>query len=517
MSLINEPSNDPAPIESAVDSTGNFSQATSSLLISDSINSNELKEKSSTTSTEGASNQATDETIEADLIFARELDRTLNSEGAAIKTEHECESDLEFARRLQRQLDQEIPASQENDVIDVTEPIETFVIPDEDDDDEVIFVDQQNTSRTPWRGLDQSAVNAARITFVIDELGITYNPATSFDWKKHDMKLNINAIFKRLNKIYFNEPKCFANTEIGWTDSLEDKPARLRLLADKIQISLNQKMKLLPRIDLITHVIRVMLIIYIREKYDLANDIPAFKRNFSKALRHINSVWMTDIDDNSVLKFNHEIDKRCWYRCTGMCQNRSPFYGIYRSKSEPGGQNAWWMTHRTICSATLFRLYEVKKYVDNQPSSEEPFYCTNTKHRSVKIDLKTANKHLLKPTAVIDLASSNYNSSITYMNDIIDIQGQKTDNSYYYGRRLDESTIDKLGFKPADDFIKLFDRYLGVDYNGYMVKCPLCEEQVQRRLFSEHFDGCMGFSQKVEYKPVTSKWDEWPAAKRIKY
>lgn len=424
----------------------------------------------------------------------------------------QSESDLEIARQLQEKFDKEAAEIQalDDDVIDVTDPIETVEIEDVPQDDDCVIVESS------YDLADEVFVTgASSINFVIEELGIKYNPATSFDWKRHEMKLNINAIFKRLNKLYFNEPQCFANIELGWTTDLEDKPARLRLLSDKTQISLNHNLKLVPRIDFITHLVRIMLILYIREKYGLANNIPAFKRNFVKALERMNSVWLTNIQENSLVKFNHEIDKRSWYRCTGMCQDHSPFYGIFRSHSEPGGQCSWWLPHRTNCSATLFRLYEVTKFVGDSPSPEDRFFVTNVKHRSVKVDLKKANKNLLKPTEVIDLDAVNFLAPPEHPHyiDIIDIQRIK---NQLYDRRVTDP-VDRLGFKPADEFIKMFNQSLGVDYNGYLIPCPFCQEKLNRRLFAEHFDGCMGFSKKVEYKPVSHKWEEWPNAKRVKY
>lgn len=418
---------------------------------------------------------------------------------------------MEIARKLQETFDKEAASRDDDDIIDVTEPIQTVVIPDDDDD--VVIVESSYD-----RADEVIITGESSVIYVIQELGIKYNPENSFDWKRHSMKLNISAIFKKFNKLYFNEAPCFAKVEVGWTTDLEEKPARIRLLPEKVQISLNHNLKLVPRIDLITHLLRVMLLLYMRERYDLANNMPAFKRNFVKALDHVNSVWLSNIQDNSLVRFNHEIDKRSWYRCTGMCQDHSPYYGIFRSTSEPGGHCSWWLSHRTNCSATLFRLYEVTKFVDNAPllTPEDRFFVTNVKHRSVKVDLKIANKHFLKPTEVIDLDSvtklqpSDHHHHI----DIIDMQQRKNDN--LLGHRFGDM-VDRLGCKPADEFIKLFDRSLGVDYNGYLIPCPLCQEKLNRRLFAEHFDGCMGFSQKVEYKPANLKWEEWPNAKRVKY
>lgn len=441
--------------------------------------------------------------VDSDLEFAKALDQSINGSLAM-----ECDSDLEFAQKLQEKYDKEASSqmpARDDDVIDVTEPLETVEILDEDD---IVVV--ENSYETAG---DVIVTGASTIKFVIEELGITYNPASSFDWKRHEMKLNISAIFKKFTKLYFNDASCFANIEIGWSTHLGNKPAQLRLLPDKTQISLNTNLMLVPRIDLITHLLRIMLILFIRQNYGLDKDVGAFKRNFIKALSHINKTWLTHIQDSSVVTFNHEIDKRCWYRCSGICQNHSPFYGIFRSNAEPGGQCSWWLQHRTNCGATLFRLYEVTKYVDNSPVPEDNFFVTNVKHRSVKVDLRIANKKFLKPTETIDLASGE--STITPSNSCIDIDDLHR-RVLFESQRRPDNYLKNLGFKPADEFIQFFDRSLGVDFNGYLLPCPLCQEKVNRRLFGEHFDGCMGFSKKVQYKPVSSKWEEWPDAKRMK-
>ncbi|XP_063696811.1 uncharacterized protein LOC134827878 [Culicoides brevitarsis] len=456
--------------------------------------------------------------LDADLEFAKELDRTLNG----TKVPEECNSDLEFARKLHEELNkEEIPESSkrpqsfDDDVVVVPHQIETIEVRSDDEDEDLVVI--ESSYDNPVDEVIFAGTSMGSINFVIQELGIKYNPATSFDWKQHSMKLNLKGIFGRFSKLYFNEPECFKHIELGWTTDLGNKPARLRLLTDKTQISLNHNLKLVPRIEFLSQLLRVMLILFIREKYGLGNNIVAFKKNFLKSLQHINKVWMTNVRESGDLTFNHEVDKRCWYRCTGMCQDHAPFYGTFRSATEPGGHCSWWLTHRTNCSATLFRLYEVTKFIGNTPSNEERFFVTNVKHRSLKVDLKKANKDFLKPEATIDLDMERQGSEIpSEATSYIDIIDNQRDEDLLYGHRLSDP-VDRLGLKPAEEFMKYFDRSLGVDYNGYLIPCPICGEKVNRRLFGEHFDGCMGFSQKVEYKPVRVNWEEWPNAKRVKY
>lgn len=421
------------------------------------------------------------------------------------------DKDFLIAQKLQELFDaednDELMDTEDDDVLIVQSKVDPIVIDDDDNtsDGRVSSTSTTRLNRDRRMSRDVTFGNEVQGKYVIEELGQSFDPKNAFDWKIIKFEPNIKQIVKRFNQLYFSNAACLTDIEIGWARNSDDKATFIRFLDENTQIMFHEDLKLVPRIDLIGYLLRAMLIIYIRVHYSLQNNLTAFQQNFNKVLAYVNKIWMTNILETAKLKIDREKCRRTWWRCTGACIHHSPFHGIYRSEGTPGAHNYWWMTHRSKCGGTLFKVYEYTHKIENKIESG---YVVNTKYMEVKIDLKTVDRVLLKPKEVLDLTEDDeprtFHPRVLGPIDLVSMENSFRSDAY----------LSSLGLKPAQEFIKQFDRSLGLNFDGYQIPCPICEELVPKRMIAQHFDGCQGQSKTVNFVPLRAKWQEWPEYSR---
>lgn len=85
--------------------------------------------------------------------------------------------------------------------------------------------------------------------------------------------------------------------------------------------------------------------------------------NFQKIMYAINKVAGTNITVYHT--FNDEVDlyKQHWWRCNGVCQDRSPFFGYVKRTCNraPGPNDIWWSRHMQNCGGTFMKIKEPEK------------------------------------------------------------------------------------------------------------------------------------------------------------
>lgn len=323
--------------------------------------------------------------------------------------------------------------------------------------------------------LEITEVSSTKEILIIEELGEQIDLSANFDWKKVEINPNMKSIWDTFNQLYFNDYQPFKEVTIRWNASLGEKSCEIR----ETEVVLHEDLKIAPRAEMIAVLLRAMLIKYLKEKFNFTENSANFKSNFTKMRKKLNTIWLINIKEDDLLENKREINRRQWYRCTGICQHHSPFNGIYRSESKPSGANQWWLAHHDNCGASLFRLYEAVSTTTNQRA----FYA-NTKYMSVKIDVNK-NKNLIKPKEVLDLTiehdlqAAQLSPNVTISLDESDVASQCDDDT------------------PMREFFQKFDESLGTDYDAYRVPCPFCKERIPRKLLSNHFDGCFGYQTKV--------------------
>jgi hypothetical protein len=64
--------------------------------------------------------------------------------------------------------------------------------------------------------------------------------------------------------------------------------------------------------------------------------------------------------------FHDEVDeyRRHWWRCSGPCQHRQPYYGYVKRATNraPSCHDYWWAEHQKTCGGTFIKIKEPENY-----------------------------------------------------------------------------------------------------------------------------------------------------------
>ncbi|MFH4976789.1 hypothetical protein AB6A40_003498 [Gnathostoma spinigerum] len=137
-----------------------------------------------------------------------------------------------------------------------------------------------------------------------------------------------------------------------------------------------------PRRDLVETLLHEMIHAYLFvTKRDRDRD--GHGPDFQYHMKRINSAAGTKI--TIYHNFHNEVRslKTHWWRCDGLCKNKSPFYGwVKRSMNRaPGPNDYWWHEHQSTCGGSFIKVREPEGY---QKKNKR----TNSAHLLVKKRLK---------------------------------------------------------------------------------------------------------------------------------
>ncbi|XP_013104486.2 uncharacterized protein LOC106085032 [Stomoxys calcitrans] len=95
--------------------------------------------------------------------------------------------------------------------------------------------------------------------------------------------------------------------------------------------------------------------------------------NFKKIMKGINMVAGTNITVYHTFHDEVELYKQHWWRCNGICQDRSPFFGYVKRTSNraPGPNDQWWASHHASCGGTFMKIKEPEKMKKGKSSNKE--------------------------------------------------------------------------------------------------------------------------------------------------
>lgn len=95
--------------------------------------------------------------------------------------------------------------------------------------------------------------------------------------------------------------------------------------------------------------------------------------NFKKIMHSINTVAGTNITVYHTFHDEVQLYKQHWWRCNGICQDRSPFFGYVKRSSNraPGPNDQWWASHHESCGGTFMKIKEPEKKKKGRPSTNE--------------------------------------------------------------------------------------------------------------------------------------------------
>ncbi|XP_050072068.1 uncharacterized protein LOC126559951 [Anopheles maculipalpis] len=436
------------------------------------------------------------------------------------------EEDYLFAKRLQQQFDQETLeiSSGEEDVFIVdyverdhklaerlqaqykAEAVELF----SDSDDDVILEASETTAsasgslqraNTPLPGsVNNDGSSADRKPcksetkdlntneYFIEELQVYVDPENNFEWKFVDVLPNVEAIFAKFDAQFFQSRFKKKKIFIVWSDSLGSSCTNRNFNDDegRYTIALNGPLLALrPRIEIISIVLHEMIHALLKME-GIQEPNSGHGGNFRKIMTFLNSTLQTSISFNHKLNNTDTTCRSQWYRCTGICHNYQPFHGIVRSiDGPPGLQNEWWKEHANSCGGTFYKMYEMSKLVCGKIATR---YAVNVKYMLPKREnIRCRFKSTLPVQESIDLTSNTPRVNFCTILDTVNVDAE-------------DSADTSSNTATADTFIRQFDRSIAFTRDACEMMCPICQDRIKRKLFSNHIDGCKGFVRVVQWK-----------------
>eukprot|EP00731_Ephydatia_muelleri_P027277 Em0019g150a len=128
-------------------------------------------------------------------------------------------------------------------------------------------------------------------------------------------------------------------------------------------------LKLRPRRDLVQTLLHEMIHAYL---FVTANnkDHDAHGPNFLEHMHRINHITGAKI--TVYHSFHNEVNeyRQHWWRCTGPCRNRPPYYGFVKRAMNraPSPQDQWWAKHETSCGGKYIKVKEPEGYKKKKTS-----------------------------------------------------------------------------------------------------------------------------------------------------
>ncbi|XP_058447290.1 DNA-dependent metalloprotease SPRTN-like [Malaya genurostris] len=413
-------------------------------------------------------------------------------------------SDFLLARQLQDQFDRELVEVSSDEDTSECQLVSAFensrsVVELSDNDDDVFFavnipekngslptVKKESNDNIPEVKLfraERTDLNADE--YFIEELQTYVDPDNNFEWKFIEPVPDIMAIFQRLDEVLFSSRFKAKQFSVIWSHGIGSECTNRNFndSEGRYTIALNEALLTLrPRIEIISILLHEMIHAFLKlEAVKESNN--GHGSNFRKIMLFLNRQLQTNIS------FSHRmtnINTQCrtqWYRCTGICHNYKPFYGIVRStEGDPGLQNEWWKTHAEDCGGTFYKIYEMSKVLDGEVSTR---FAVNVKYmRPKRENIRGRFKTSLLPKESIDLTSDKPQFMPTMAETVA----------------LDDEGCSNEDTKAADKFIQSFHQSVALTKDCYDMQCPICQDRIKRKLFANHIDGCKGITQRVSWK-----------------
>ncbi|CAL8101821.1 unnamed protein product [Calicophoron daubneyi] len=182
-------------------------------------------------------------------------------------------------------------------------------------------------------------------------------------WESLDPCPDVRALFAEFNKSFFySKLDC---VEVRWSP-------RMTLCAGlccyegrgglcSIRLS-EPLLKLRPRSDLVETLLHEMIHAYLFVTNN-DRDRESHGPNFRCHMDRINSQAGTNITVYHTFHREVENYQTHWWRCTGPCRNRPPFFGYVKRAMNraPGRNDTWWGQHQATCDGHFVKIKEPSK------------------------------------------------------------------------------------------------------------------------------------------------------------
>lgn len=188
-------------------------------------------------------------------------------------------------------------------------------------------------------------------------------------WETLDPTPDISALFGQFDMKFFQDRlKCVT---LEWSKRMYSCAgicySRRNRFGMDITIRLSEPLlKLRPRKDLVETLLHEMIHAYCFV-LNIREGNGGHGPHFKKIMGHINTVAGTNITVYHTFHDEVNLYKQHIWRCNGVCQDRSPFFGYVKRTSNraPSPNDQWWAQHMSSCGGTFLKVGEPEKKVKN--------------------------------------------------------------------------------------------------------------------------------------------------------
>ncbi|XP_017050789.1 DNA-dependent metalloprotease SPRTN [Drosophila ficusphila] len=309
-----------------------------------------------------------------DLLYAMMLDKQLNGESNLNNSNAEVDpqSDYELAVKIQALMDAE------------NEPVQETAR-DSDLDTSLQFVYPSNNPKSSTMNNNKTVIKAAAAkkqqpkTAIQashdDFLNQTVNLVHP-QWELVDPTPDIYSMFLRFDEKFFQQR--LGAVALEWSKRMYSCAGicyqRGSAYFKEVTIRLSEPLlKLRPRKDLVETLLHEMIHAYCFV-LNIREGNGGHGPNFKRIMETINKVAGTNI--TVYHSFHDEVAayRTHIWRCTGICQNRTPFQGYVKRTSNraPGPNDQWWAKHQRECGGTFMKVGEPQTAKIKAPKPVKP-------------------------------------------------------------------------------------------------------------------------------------------------
>ncbi|XP_013786351.1 sprT-like domain-containing protein Spartan [Limulus polyphemus] len=192
-------------------------------------------------------------------------------------------------------------------------------------------------------------------------------------WEVNDPNPDIHGLFLEFNDTYFWGR--LQGVEVRWSPRMTlcaglcSYEGRGGLCSIRLSTPL---LKLRPRKDLVQTLLHEMIHAYLFVTQN-NKDHDSHGPEFHKHMTRIN--LLTGAKITVYHNFHDEVNeyRQHWWRCTGPCQKRPPYYGIVRRAMNrpPAPRDFWWEEHQKSCGGVYVKIKEPEEKSNKRKPSDK--------------------------------------------------------------------------------------------------------------------------------------------------
>lgn len=195
--------------------------------------------------------------------------------------------------------------------------------------------------------------------------GVYPNSIVDEEWEYLDPTPDIHVLFLEFDDRFFGSK--LKSVVVKWSPRMTVCAGLCRYEGRRsghCSISLSVPLlKLRPRKDLVETLLHEMIHAFLfltNNNRDRDGHGPEFQYH----MHRINQESGTKITIYHSFHDEVKLYKQHWWKCSGPCQHRRPFYGLVKRSMNraPGPNDNWWATHQASCGGSFVKIKEPEGY-----------------------------------------------------------------------------------------------------------------------------------------------------------